>query len=113
MGTILSFQDFGGLNVVWDMPSGPKISRWQKVSSGSSARRSSAIAQDDEADVAVFGARAGIGSEIGGEGGGEEFVARLRTEEQFFVSGQAGSMGQQHAQRHVATTRVGGRETRE
>ena len=43
VGTISSFHAFGGLNVVCDIPKGPKISRWQKVSSGSSARRSSAI----------------------------------------------------------------------
>ena len=52
----------GGLKQVAAMPSGPKISRRQKLSSGSSARRAERFAENDEADVAVLGALAGSGA---------------------------------------------------
>ena len=55
-------------------------------------------AENDEADVAVFGASAGIGGEFGGEGGREQFVASLGAQEELLVGRQSGGVRQQHAQ---------------
>ena len=64
-------------------------------------------AEEDESNVTVFGAGGGIGGERGGECGTEEFVARARLEEQFFVRGQAGGVGEQHAEGYVAAAEIG------
>ena len=45
--------------------------------------------EDDESDVAVLGAGAGIGGERRGESGNEKFVASMRLEKQLLVGGQA------------------------
>lgn len=64
-------------------------------------------AQDDESDVAIFGSGAGIVGEGSDEGGAQEFVAQVRLEEKFFVSGQTRGMGQQHAESNVPAARIG------
>ena len=64
-------------------------------------------AQHDESDVAVLGVRAGIGREGSGEGGSQQVFARARFEEQLLVGGQAGGVGEEHAEGDVAAARIG------
>jgi hypothetical protein len=84
------------------MPSGPKISRWQNASSDSSASRSSDDAENDESDVAVFGARTGRGGEFSDARCLQKFFASLGAQEKFLVGGQAGAVREQHAKRDFA-----------
>ena len=59
-------------------------------------------AENDEANVAVFGARAGSGRERDVKGRLQKVFAGLGAQEKLFVGGQAGAMRQQHAQRDFA-----------
>ncbi len=55
-------------------------------------------AEDDEADVAVVGPRAGAGGKWVGKGGSQKVLTSASAEEKLFVGGQAGAMRKQHAQ---------------
>ena len=59
-------------------------------------------AENNEADVAVFGAGAGGGGERRGESGSQNRFASLGTQEKLFVSRQAGAVCEQHAHGDVA-----------
>ena len=63
-------------------------------------------AQNNEADVAVFGARSGSGFERSGKGGMQKLCASLGAQEEFFVGGQAGAVGEQHAHSDFAAAGV-------
>src|SRR5712691_4554495 len=55
--------------------------------------------QDDEPDVAVNGARAGIRGERDCEGRMQKFFWGVCLQEQLFIGGQARTVSQEHAQR--------------
>src|SRR5437868_6883452 len=55
-------------------------------------------AQQNESDVAVFGMRTGIVDKRRGVSSSQEFVASAGAQEKLLVGGQAGRMGEQHAQ---------------
>ena len=59
-------------------------------------------AENNEADVAIFGARAGSGDERSGERSLQKVFTSLGAKEKFFVGGQAGAVREQHAQRDFA-----------
>ena len=63
-------------------------------------------AENDEADVAVFGARTGGSGKRRGEGGLQKFFTSLGAQEKLFVGGQAGAVGKQHAQRDLAAASI-------
>jgi len=69
--------------------------------------------EQDESDVAVFGARSGGGSQRSGECRLQYGVPRFAVQKKLFVSRQAGAMGEQHVQRYLtpeaAITRSGGK----
>ena len=64
-------------------------------------------AEDDESDVTILCASAGIGRKRHREGRSQELVARVGFEEQPFVGGQARGVSQKHAHRHAAAARIG------
>ena len=63
-------------------------------------------AQNDEADVAVFGARTGSVGQRRGEGGLQKLFTSLGELEKLFVGGQAGAVREQHAHGDFAAARV-------
>ncbi len=63
-------------------------------------------AKNDESDVAVFGARAGVGGKRSGEGGLQQGITRRGAQEKLFVSWQAGAVSEQHAQSNFAAART-------
>lgn len=63
-------------------------------------------AENDEADVAVLSAGAGIGGERGSECCGQEFSASFGAKEQFFVRREARGVSQQHPEGDVAAVGV-------
>ena len=95
-------QAFAGLNVVCAMASGPKISRWQNASSGSSASRSSATPRMMK-PMSLYSARVpGMAASSVVKAARKSSSRVLCAHEKFFVSGQSGAMCQQHAEGDLA-----------
>ena len=61
------------------------------------------LAEQDEADIAVFGVRAGIGSERDTESLLEQFILIMGGLEQLDIGGQAGGVCQKHPERDLAS----------
>ena len=61
--------------------------------------------QNDKADIAVLGSRAGIGGEWGGESRGQQFVSGLGLQKELFIRGQSGGVCQQHVHGYIAAPR--------
>ena len=100
VGGICARISSGGTNQVRVRPSLSKISRCANWSSGSPARRSRILAEQDEADVAVFGASARCCGQRSGQGGAQQFFSVLRELEELLVGRQSAGVGQQHANGH-------------
>ena len=64
-------------------------------------------AEDNESDVAVFGASVRISVERNRKGGAQEFVAGVSAKKQLFVRRQAGRVRQQHAKRDFVASGIG------
>ena len=97
-----SFKACAGLKVVCVMPERTEdfaLAECVEAFVGEAFERD---AENDEADVAVFGARAGSGGKRGGEGGLQKVFASLGVQKKLLVGGQAGAVREQHAQRDFA-----------
>ena len=62
------------------------------------------LAEQDKADVTIFGARTGCGSERDAKSLAKQFVLIMGGLEELDIGGQAGGMGQKHAERYLAAS---------
>ena len=90
------------------MLSGANTSRAQKASNPLAGNHLQRMAQQDKARIGVLGTASRRRFERQAEAGVEQFVRVSRSGEETDVAGQARSVREQHAQRHLVTCAAGG-----